>query len=127
MLRVPVLRVPVFRVLLALAMLAVGAVSGVAAVALHSRWWGLGLAAVAVAATLVAVGAGWSTRLSFAAGFGLVVLRLAITRPEGDYVVAANPQGYLMLLLMLVVVVVAVATLPRPVRGRRREDAVTDT
>ena len=41
------------------------------------------------------------------------VLRLAITRPEGDYVVAANPQGYLVLLLTLVG------------RGRRGRHAAT--
>lgn len=106
------------RVLLAVTMLAVGGISAAAAVAVHGRWWGLVLAAAAVLATLVAVGAGWSTRLPFAAGFGLVVLRLAIARPEGDYVLAGNAQGYLMLLLTLVVVAVAVATLPRPRLGR---------
>lgn len=111
---------PVIRVLVALAMLAVGAVSAVAAVAVHGRWWGLVLAAAAIAATLVAVGPGWSTRLPFAAGFGAVVLRLSLTRPEGDFVLAADAQGYLMLALALVVAAFSVATLPRPGPGRRR-------
>lgn len=107
------------RVLLALAMLVVGAVSAVAAVAVHGRWWGLVLAGAATLATLVAVGPGWTTRLPFALGFGLAVLRLAITRPEGDFVVAAEVHGYLLLLLTLLVVALGVATLPRPGRERR--------
>ncbi len=115
------------RVLLALALLIVGAATAVAAVAVHHRWWGLALAAAAVVAVLVAVGPGWATRLPFAAGFGLVLLRLAVARPEGDYVVAAEPQGYLLLLLGLVVVAAAIATLPRPGRVRRRERVSADT
>lgn len=115
------------RWLLALALLAVGAGSGLAAVAVHGHWWGLALATAAVLATLVALGPGWTTRLPFAAGFGLVVLRLAVSRPEGDFVVAADAPGYLVLLLTLAVVAVAIATLPRPRRGRRREHATTET
>jgi hypothetical protein len=115
------------RAVLALALLVVGALSAVAAVAVHGHWWGLALAAAAVLAALVAVGPGWATRLPFAAGFGLVVLRLAISTTEGDFVLAADVQGYLMLLLTLVVVVVALATLPRPGRERRRKDAATPT
>ncbi len=115
------------RVLLALVLLVVGAGSGVAAVAVHGHWWGLALAAAAVLATLVAVGPGWTTRLPFAVGFGLVVARLAVARPEGDYVVAADAKGYLLLLLALVVVATAIATLPRPGRVRRHEQVPTDT
>ena len=115
------------RVLLALALLAVGAVSAVAAVAVHGRWWGLALAAVAVLASLVALGPGWSTRLPFAVGFVGVVGRLALTRPEGDYVLAADVQGYLLLLLTLVVAGFALATLPRPGSGRRRGEAASPT
>lgn len=113
----------VIRVLLTLALLVAGAVSGVAAVAVHGRWWGLGLATVAVLATLVALGPGWTTRLPFGLGFGLVVLRLAVARPEGDVAIAGDTRGYLVLLLTLVAVVVAVATLPRPGRERRPGDA----
>lgn len=111
----------------ALALLAVGGISAVATVAVHGRWWGLGLAVATVGVTLVAVGAGWSTRLAFAAGFALVVIRLAITRPEGDYVVAANAQGYLVLLLTLAIVAFAVATLPRPSRKVPHEAVAADT
>ena len=111
------------RVLLALALLAVGAVSAVAAVAVHGRWWGLGLAIAAVLTSLVAVGPGWSTRLPFAVGFVGMVVRLALTRPEGDYVLAADAQGYLLLGLALVVAGFSLGTLPRPGRERRREEA----
>ena len=111
------------RLVVALAMMVAGALTGVAGVAVHGHWWGLALASAAALATLLAVGPGWSTRLPFAAGFGLVVLLLAIGRPEGDYVLAATAQGYLMLGLTLVVVAVALATLPRPGRARRRGPA----
>ena len=109
----------VIRALLAVALLVVGAASGLAAVAVHGRWWGLALATTAVLATLWALGAGWATRLPFAAGFGLVVLRLAVSRPEGDFLVAGDARGYLLLLLTLLVVATAVATLPRPGERRR--------
>jgi len=115
------------RVLLAVVLLVVGAGSAVAAVAVHGHWWGLALTIAAVLATLVALGPGWATRLPFAAGFGLGVLRLALGRPEGDFLVAADAPGYLLLLLALVVVAAAVATLPRPGRGRRRQHVPTDT
>ena len=102
---------------LALTMLVLGAVSAVAVVALHGLWWGLALATGAVLATLVALAPGWSTRLSYAVGFCLVVARLSVARAEGDFMVAGDPRGYLVLLLTLVVGVAAVVTLPRPGRG----------
>jgi hypothetical protein len=108
----------VVRALVALALLGAGALSAVAAVAVHGRWWGLALAAAAVVATLLAVGPGWSTRLPFAVGFAGMVLRLALTRPEGDFVLAADLQGYLLLLLTLAVAGLALGTLPRPARER---------
>ncbi len=115
------------RVLLALAMLVVGALSAVATIAVHGHWWGLALATAAVLTTLVAVGRGWTTRLPFALGFDPVVLRSSVPRPEGDYLVAADPQGYLMLGLTLVVTLVALATLPRPGRERRRDRPAAPT
>ena len=107
------------RLVLVPLLLLLGAASGVAAVAVHGWWWGFALAAAAVLATLVALPPGWSTRLPYAVGFGLVVGRLAVARAEGDFMVAGDLRGYLVLLLTLVVGVVAVATLPRP-GGRRR-------
>lgn len=106
----PVLRLAILPVLL----LGVGAVAGVAAVAVHQRWWGLLLAVAAVIATAVALPRGWWTRLPFALGF-LVPLGLAMTpRGEGDYLVPGNTRGYVLLGLGVVVLVIAVTTLPRP-------------
>jgi len=104
------------RVLLGLVLLVVGAVTGLATVAVHGHTWGLVLAVVAVPAALLAVGPGWATRPPFALGFVAVVVRLAVPRPEGDFMVAADLPGYALLALTLAVVVVAVATLPRPAR-----------
>jgi hypothetical protein len=106
------------RGLTAAVLLAAGAATGVAAVAVHGRWWGVVLATAAVVAALGALRPGWSTRLPFGIGFGAVVLRLAVARPEGDVVVAGDPRGYVVLALAFVVVVAAVATLPRPGVGR---------
>ena len=117
----------VARCLLAVGLLGVGAMSGIAAVAVHGRWWGLALAATAVLVTLVALGPGWSTRLPFAIGFVGVVVLLALNRPEGDFVLAADVEGYLVLLIAMVAAGFALGTLPRPGRERRREEAVPPT
>lgn len=98
-------------------LLLVGAVTGVAAVAVHSLWWGLPLAAAAVAAALAGAGRGWLTRLPLALGFVATVGFAVPRRPEGDYVVAGNLPGLLLLLLALVALLVALVTLPRPRRG----------
>ncbi|MBJ7356005.1 hypothetical protein [Nocardioides sp.] len=104
------------RVLTAVLLLAAGAVTGVAAVAVHQRWWGLTLAAVAVAATVLTLPGGWWSRLPFSLGFA-AVLGLAITpRPEGDYLVPGNVRGYVLLAVGILAVLIAVATLPRPGR-----------
>ena len=85
------------RALTAVALLAAGAVTSVAAVAVHQRWWGLALVAGAVTATLVALPRGWWARLPFAIGF-IGVLGLAVTpRAEGDYLVPGNARGYALL------------------------------
>ena len=100
------------------ALLAAGVVTAVAAVVLHTRAWGLLLAVVAVGATLLALPAGWSTRLPFGMGFALAVGRLAMRRGEGDYLVPGDAAGYVVLGLAVVVAAVALATLPRPARGQ---------
>lgn len=101
----------------AVALLLVGATTGVAAVAVHSLWWGLPLAAATVAAALAAAGRGWLTRLPLAVGFTATVLLATPRRSEGDYVVAGDLPGILLLLLALVVLLVALVTLPRPRRS----------
>lgn len=115
------------RALLALPLLLLGALTAVATVAVHGRWWGLALACGAVLATEVAVGPGWATRLAFAGGFVPVVVRLAVARPEGDFVIGADAAGYALLVLTVVVAVLAAATLPRPGSGRSGERAGRET
>ena len=105
-------------VLRAAALLVAGVVTAVAAVVLHARPWGVLLAVAAVLAALLTLPAGWSMRLPFGLGFVLGVGRLATRRGEGDYLVAGDAAGYVVLGLAVVVAAVALATLPRPVRGQ---------
>jgi len=85
------------RVVVALVVLALGAATGVCAVALHPRWWGLALGVAATLATLVALPGGWWSRLPFALGFVVVLALLTDQRAEGDYLVASDLQGHLLL------------------------------
>lgn len=104
------------RALAAVLLLAAGAVTGVAAVAVHQRWWGLVLVVGALLATVLALPAGWWSRLPFAVGF-VAVLGLAMTpRAEGDYLVPGNARGYVLLAVGFLTFLIAVATLPRPGR-----------
>jgi hypothetical protein len=91
------------RLAAALAVLLLGAVTCVFATVLHPRWWGLALGVVATTATLVALPGGWWSRLPFAVGFVAVLALLTSSRPEGDYLVASNLNGYLLLGFGLVV------------------------
>lgn len=100
------------RALVAAALLAGGAVTGLAAVALHERWWGLLLAAAATAVTLVALPAGWWSRLAFALGWTGLAGLVTVPRPEGDYVVSEDAAGYLLLALALLVLLAGIVTLP---------------
>ena len=97
----------------AAALLAAGAVTGVAAVGLHELWWGFVLTVAAVLAAVVALPAGWWARLAFVLGFGVVVGWLTVPRAEGDYLVSQDWQGYGLLGFALVLLVGALATLPR--------------
>ncbi len=95
----------------------VGAVLGIASVAVHDLTPGLLLGLAATAATAVALPGGWTRRLPFAAGWSLVVVRAAIPRGSGSYLVAANPRGYALVLGAVALLVVAVLTaVRRPVR-----------
>lgn len=102
------------RFLVAAGLLVTGAVTGLAAVAVHERAWGLPLALVATAAALVALPAGWWSRLSFALGWTGLVGWLTVPRPEGDYAISQDAAGYTLVGAALVVLVVGLATLPRP-------------
>ena len=102
------------RVLAAVLLALLGAVTGVAAVAVHQRWWSLALAVAAIGSVVVALPRGWWSRLAFAVGLA-VVLGLAMTpRGEGDYLIPANGRGYTLLAVGLLVLLTAVASLPRP-------------
>lgn len=93
-----------------------GTVVALSTVALHQSWGFLALAVVTCAAVFVALPRAWWSRLPFAAGFALLVLRGMLPRAEGDYLIAADAAGYALLGLTLVLVVAAIVTLPRPQR-----------
>lgn len=98
----------------------VGAVTGVAAIALHTRGWGFAFVAVATLTALLALPAGWSTRVALALGWEVPVLRAGLAEgPGGDVVVSGDLAGYALLVLALVVALAAVLTLPT----RRRTGA----
>jgi hypothetical protein len=113
---------PVLRGLMAVSLLLLGAATGIAAVFVHRMAWGLALGLAATALTAYALPPGWSTRLPFVLGFVAAVGWLTVPRPEGDYVVSENWQGYTLLGFTMVLLVTGLATLPRP---RRRAPAAT--
>lgn len=102
------------RILAAVGLLVAGAATGLATVALHDLWWGLAFATAATVVTVLALPPGWWSRLPFVIGWDVMVGWLTFPRPEGDYAISENAQGYAVLALGLVLLVVAVATLPRP-------------
>lgn len=97
----------------ALALVA-GAVVGACAAVLSSLWWGALVGVLASAGAVAALPAGWRSRVPFALGWAVVVLRLALRRPEGDYVVAADAGGYALLGLGVALVVASVVSVPAP-------------
>jgi hypothetical protein len=98
----------------AVTLLAAGAVVGTATVLVHQLLWGLPLAVLALVATLLALPAGWSTRGALGLGWILAVAWLARTRPEGDVLVADSWRGYLLLGLVVLPAAITVLTLPPP-------------
>ena len=85
------------RALVAVGCLLLGAAVGLATVVLHGYGWGLGLGIATTAATLVALPGGWWRRLPFALGWTVVLGVATVQRPEGDYVIASDASGYLLL------------------------------
>ena len=92
-----------------LAALAVGLVSGVAGTLVHQRWWGLVLALAAALATLAWLPAG-AVRLAFAVGWCVPVLRGALERPGGGFLISADAAGWSFLAGSAVLLVAAFAT-----------------
>ncbi len=82
------------RFLVAALLLVCGAATALATVALHSYGWGLLLGAAATLVSLVAVGAGWSRRLAFGAGWVGVIAWVTPTRAEGDFAISSDLAGY---------------------------------
>jgi hypothetical protein len=107
----------VVRWLLLFVLLPLGAVTGLASVALHQYWWGLALGVVTPLLALVALPAGWWSRLPFALGWVAMIGYLTIPRPEGDYVIGDDTAGYALLVVACVFLVAGLVTLPR--RGTR--------
>ncbi|MBB3041319.1 hypothetical protein KM427_07105 [Nocardioides sp. LMS-CY] len=105
------------KLLAAVGLLFLGAGTGVATIAVHDLTWGLALAVAATAVTAYALPAGWWSRLAFAVGWVAMVGWLAVPRPEGDYLISQDWQGYLVLGLGMLLLVVGLATLPRPRRA----------
>lgn len=91
-----------------------GAATAVAVVAVHGRPWGLLLGLAATVATTLVLPRGWWSRLAFVLGWAAVVGYASVTRPEGDYLIAANVAGYTLLAMAFGLIVLGVATLPRP-------------
>jgi hypothetical protein len=92
-----------------LAALVVGLVSGVAGTLVHQRWWGLALALAAALATLAWLPAG-GVRLAFAVGWCVPVLRGALERPGGGFLISADAAGWSFLAGSAVLLVAALAT-----------------
>ena len=95
-----------------------GALVGVAAAVLSSWWWGLALGVAATIAAAVAAPPGLRGRVPFCAGWAVVVARLALRRPEGDYVLADGTAAYVLLALAVALVTAALVTAPPPRLGR---------
>ncbi|WP_299925209.1 hypothetical protein [uncultured Nocardioides sp.] len=94
---------------LGLAALVVGLVSGAAGTLVHQRWWGLALALGAALATLAWLPAG-GVRLAFAAGWCVPVLRGALERPGGGFLISGDAIGWSFLAGSAVLLVAAVTT-----------------
>ncbi len=110
------------RLLVWVGCLVLGAAAGLAAVLVHERWWGLLLGLVAGVAYAVALPGGVA-RLTFTLGWGGVVVRGALPRPEGDFLVAADVPGYVLLIAAPALVLFAIATLVPPRREAARPAA----
>lgn len=111
------------RFAVAVVLFVAGAVTALATTAVHQLWWGLVLGVAATVAALVALSPGWLTRLPFGLGWTGFVAWVAPSRPEGDYAISSNAQGYALLASALVALVFSLVTLPRPGRGASARSA----
>lgn len=109
------------RLPLALVLLVGGGLVGTAATLVHGLGVGMVLTLVATLSALLALPPGWWSRLPFSIGWLLVVVYFSNPRPEGDYLVAGDTEGYVLLGLGMVAVLVSIVTL-RPPSRRGRDD-----
>ena len=93
------------RLLVAATTLLLGVAVSLCTVALHGYWWGLALALLATAATLVALPGGWA-RLPFGLGWAALVGYASTSRPEGDVVITRDAAGWVLEVAAVVVVIV---------------------
>lgn len=102
--------------------LLVGAVSGVAGTLLHQHWWGLALALGTGLVVLAWLPPG-VVRVAFAVGWCVPVLRGALARPTGGFLIAADAPGWSFMAGSLVLLVAALATV-LPGRGHAEDQGV---
>jgi hypothetical protein len=104
--------------LLALLAGIVGLLSGAAGTLLHQQWWGLALALAAGLVTLAWLPPG-GVRLAFAAGWCLAVVRGALERPAGGFLIGSDAVGWSWLAGSFVLLVAALATVRGGAAARR--------
>jgi hypothetical protein len=102
--------------------LLVGAVSGAAGTVLHQSWWGLVLALGTGLVVLAWLPPGL-VRVAFAVGWCLPVLRGALERPAGGFLIAADAVGWSFMAGSLVLLVAALVSVASR-RGRAENHGV---
>ena len=100
----------------------VGLVSGAAGTLLHQQWWGLALALGTGLFVLAWLPPG-VVRLAFAVGWCVPVLRGALARPAGGFLIASDALGWSFLAGSFVLLVAALVTVASP-RGRADDHGV---
>lgn len=115
-------RRPLINAAAALGLAVLGAATATCVVVLQPHWWGLALGVGATATALWVLPDRWWGRLPFGLGWAITVAVVLGGRAEGDYVLASDAGGYVVLATAVVVAVVGLVTL-RPHRGRRRVDS----
>lgn len=95
----------------AVALVGLGALVGLSLVGVHQRWLLLGLGVAASVAVLAALPRAVWARPPYAVGLAAVVGIAATPRGEGDYLIGADVQGYVVLGLTVALLVASVVTL----------------
>lgn len=96
----------------------VGVVSGAAGTLLHQHWWGLALALATALVVLAWLPPG-AVRVAFALGWCVPVVRGALERPAGGFLVGSDSLGWSLLTGSFVLLVAALVTV---VSGRRHAE-----